>query len=65
MPNNTSFPGNSTEALAYLYVKNQDLSGKSPKELYAMFQNAYNAIQAISGQLADQEETQQPEVRWL
>ncbi len=35
------FPENELQALAYLYLKNQDLSGKSPTEIYDIFINAY------------------------
>ena len=35
-----SFPSNSWEAIAYLYVKNQDLSGKTPEEIYDLYHDA-------------------------
>mgnify|MGYP005754121743 CR=1 FL=1 len=44
MSNNTNvyhFPNNELQALAYLYLKNQDLSDKSPTEIYDIFINAY------------------------
>lgn len=40
-----TFPKNECEALAMLYVQNQDLSGRSPTDLLAMYQEAYDAIQ--------------------
>lgn len=39
-----TFPKNECEALAMLYVQNQDLSGLSPTDLLAMYQDAYEAI---------------------
>lgn len=35
-----TFPSNRVEALAILYLQNQDLSGKSPREIQEMFLNA-------------------------
>ena len=39
-----SFPSNRAEALAYLYVQAQDLTGKSPAEIQAMYFEAYYEI---------------------
>lgn len=39
-----TFPGNATEALAMLYVQNQDLHGVSPEQLQTMYYEAYFAI---------------------
>lgn len=56
----SSFPSNRTEALAMLYLQNQDLKGKSPEELQTMYFEAYYAIQGDyrnkrnSGWLRDQ-----------
>lgn len=38
------FPDSAEEAVAFLYVKEQDLNGKSPAEIYTMYQNALYAI---------------------
>lgn len=35
-----TFPKDVFEALAFEYVKNQDLTGKSPKEIYEMYKAA-------------------------
>lgn len=35
-----TFPKDYAEALAILYLQNQDLRGKSPSEIHTMFQNA-------------------------
>lgn len=40
------FPSTLEEALAYLYVKHQDLTGKTPEEIHTMYWEAYYAIQA-------------------
>lgn len=40
----TSFPANATEALAYLWIQNQDLSDLTPEQLYDKYQEAYNSI---------------------
>lgn len=37
----STFPKNEDEALAMLYVKNQDLKGKSIKEIAEIYYNAY------------------------
>ena len=34
----------SEEAVAMLYVQRQDLTGKSPSEIYTMFQEAYYEV---------------------
>ena len=39
-----SFPSNECEALALLYVQNQDLSNVSPEELWDKYQDAYEKI---------------------
>ena len=46
MSNNTllSFPANEIEALAMLYVQQQDISGLSPEELLDIYQKAYDKI---------------------
>ena len=41
-----TFPETETEALAMLYVQNQDLSGVTPEGLLDMYQNAYQKIKA-------------------
>ncbi len=38
------FPDNEIEALAFLYLKNQDLSNKSPIEIYNIYKKAYDEI---------------------
>jgi len=38
------FPHSRSEALALLYVKSQDLSGKTPAEIAEMFEKAYEEI---------------------
>lgn len=40
-----SFPDNELEALAFLYVQSQDLTGKTPAEISTMYYEAYYAIQ--------------------
>lgn len=39
-----SFPESESEALAYLYVQQQNLSGKSPAEIYTLYKEAYYEI---------------------
>ena len=39
-----TFPSNATEALAMLYVQNQDLRGVTPEQLQTMYYEAYFAI---------------------
>ena len=38
------FPSYPQEALAMLYVQNQDLSGKNPEDLAVMYYDAYERI---------------------
>ena len=39
-----TFPRNEFEALAMLYIQNQDLSGVTPEELLEKYQETYNQI---------------------
>lgn len=41
-----TFSGNSAEALAMLWLRKQDISGKSPAEMYGMYTAAVKEIQA-------------------
>lgn len=40
----SAFPCSAEEAIAMLYVQSQDLSGKSPSEIYTMYLTAYYEI---------------------
>ncbi|MCH5261819.1 MAG: hypothetical protein J1F42_02810 [Lachnospiraceae bacterium] len=40
----TAFPANKFEALAMLYMQNQNLSGFTPEQLLDKFQDAYARI---------------------
>lgn len=46
MADNTfnTFPDNETEALALLWLQNQDLSSVTPEELLEKYQDAYGKI---------------------
>ena len=47
MSNNSdlkTFPSNVAEAIALLHIQNQNLSGKSPVEIYRMYQVALDKI---------------------
>lgn len=41
-----TFPSGKIEALALLYVQNQDVSAKTPEELADIYQDAYTRIHA-------------------
>lgn len=41
-----TFPDNDIEALAMLYLQNQDLSDVTPEELLDKYQDAYERIKA-------------------
>lgn len=41
-----TFPENEIQALAMLYVQNQDLSSATPEQLLDMYQEAYDKIKA-------------------
>ena len=46
-----TFPSNKYQALAFLWLERQDLSGKSPAELLAMYDEAYNEMnEAVKAQ---------------
>ena len=38
------FPSNKIQALAMVYLQNQDLSGKSPEQLTAIYLDAYEKV---------------------
>lgn len=40
-----TFPRDELEALAMLYVQNQDLGNVTPEELLDMYDNAYKALE--------------------
>lgn len=46
MPDNilNTFPASEAQALALLYVQNQDLSGLTPEEIYDKYRDAYERI---------------------
>ena len=54
-----SFPRNEAEALAMLYVQQQNLSGLTPEAVLAMYQRAYKKIRA---KLIEQQEPKYKEV---
>lgn len=45
---NEFFPKNKHEALAFLYLKNQDLSGKTPEQIFDIFENVLKSLIAYS-----------------
>lgn len=55
-------PENSLELLSILYMKNHDLSGKSPEELYALYVETYIKFKAISSENPEKPEKQEIEV---
>ena len=38
------YPSNKAEALAYLYVEKQNITGKTPEELVNMYNEVYDRI---------------------
>jgi hypothetical protein len=44
MPNENFFVSNPNSAIAYLYVQQQDLTGKSPVEVFQLFEDAKRQI---------------------
>lgn len=42
---------NTLESLAILYLQNQDLSGKSPEELYQLYSETYDKFKSINDKL--------------
>lgn len=47
------FPANECQALALLYVKSQDLTGKTPEEIADAYTDAYQRIVKRNKQIAD------------
>ena len=47
---NNNFPSNKYEALAMLYVQNQDTSRLSPEELFKLYQQTVQSIRAYAAQ---------------
>lgn len=43
----TTFPTGEVSALAYLYVQNQDLKGKTPEDVYTMYAEAKAKIDPV------------------
>lgn len=43
----TFFPDSRTEALAMLYLQNQDLKDKTPEEIYVMYRDAYERFAKV------------------
>lgn len=39
------FPSSREEALAWLYIQNQDLTGKTPEEISELYWSAYRVFQ--------------------
>lgn len=48
-----TFPSSSSEALALIYVQNQELSGKTPEEICEMYWEAYFRIRKRSSTARD------------
>lgn len=48
-----AFPENLFEALAMLYVQNQDLKGKKPEDICGMYWNAYYRIRHCNAEMRD------------
>ena len=51
----SSFPANRIEALAILYLQNQDLSEKTPEEIVRIYNDAYEKIGAELKELRKEE----------
>lgn len=45
---NNRITANALESLTILYLQNQDLSGKSPEELYQMYIETYDKLKNIN-----------------
>lgn len=45
-----AFPQNNIEALAMLFVQNQDLKGKMPEEICEIYWNAYYRIRRCNAE---------------
>lgn len=54
-----AFPSDRNEALAILYLQNQDLSGKTPEELANMYADARNRIYAEFKAIRERERQKQ------
>ena len=52
-----AFPKSDIEALAMLYVRSQDLTGKTPEELLAMYDDAVASMRAAREEQCAAKET--------
>lgn len=50
-----TFPENYQEALAILYMQNQDLKGKTPEEMVSMYNDTLKAMYAQSKKMWEEE----------
>lgn len=50
-----AFPENRIDALAILYLQNQDLSGKTPEEIADMYNEAWDRISKEFGEIQSRE----------
>lgn len=53
-----AFPSTYSEALALAYVNAQDLSGKTPADVYRIYKNAYDEIEAERKKVLKEEKSE-------
>lgn len=59
----SAFPANKVDALAILYVQRQDLEGKSPEDIAAMYYDAHSRISARLIELRKDSKQKEPPYR--
>jgi len=58
-----TFPSDRRDALAILYLQNQDLSGKTPEELVDMYDEAWNKISQEFKSISDKKREERRKTR--
>lgn len=59
----STFPSDRRDALAILYLQNQDLSGKTPEEIAGMYDEAWNRISKEFNAIRDREKEEHRKTR--
>lgn len=59
----STFPNNAHEALALIYVQNQNVEGLTPEEIYDKYQDAYKKIREYAREKRKEEKLNKSSIR--